>query len=86
MADTTRTPCTPDNCGDNFPACGQVKTYNHCKCRCDACREANAEASRRYYATNREKRAEKTVSSTPRIGKNAKDTSVPMRPRTAMRF
>ena len=48
-------PCTPANCGDNFPRCGKRSTYNTYKCRCDSCHAASAAASRKYYLANPEK-------------------------------
>ena len=54
MAKRTPTPCTVDNCGDNFPVCGKASTYGKRKCRCERCTAAAAASRRDYYERNRE--------------------------------
>jgi 5-methylcytosine-specific restriction endonuclease McrA len=48
MAKATPNPCTPDTCGENYPRCGSQSTYTYWRCRCDSCRAATREHSRRY--------------------------------------
>ena len=55
MAKRKPLPCTPANCGDNFPRCGKKYTYDAYKCRCDLCTAVCTEAVRRYREANREK-------------------------------
>jgi 5-methylcytosine-specific restriction endonuclease McrA len=50
----TPNPCTPDNCGDKYPRCGSQSTYTYWRCRCDSCRAATREHSRRYREANPE--------------------------------
>ncbi len=50
MAKRTPLTCTPDNCGENYPACGKSSTYVNRKCRCDPCAEACREKHRKMRA------------------------------------
>jgi hypothetical protein len=54
VAHATPNPCTPDNCGENYPRCGSQSTYTNRKlpCRCDSCRAAKRESMRRWRAAN----------------------------------
>jgi|GEM_PF-2892728 len=54
MAKRNPLPCTPANCGENFPVCGKTSTYSHRKCRCDSCSAAVSEERRQHYAKKRE--------------------------------
>lgn len=51
-------PCTPENCGDLFLACGSASTYSNRGCRCDGCYQANHDRCRAYREANRERLAE----------------------------
>jgi 5-methylcytosine-specific restriction endonuclease McrA len=55
VAKATPIPCTPESCGENYPRCGLNTTYTGRACRCDSCRAAMLEVTRRWRAANRER-------------------------------
>lgn len=55
MAKRVPQPCSPENCGDNYPLCGRAGTYSGKRgCRCDPCYAAKLDENRRYRERHRE--------------------------------
>ncbi len=54
MPKRTPLPCSPENCGNLFPKCGKLSTYQKSRCRCEAC----GAGWRNYKAKHREKNRE----------------------------